>query len=57
MNIVSTSNLYTEVLDPSVSVFRDGALEEVWVYMNSQSWDTHDEIQFSRSVMSDSATP
>ena len=60
MNIVSPSNVYIEVLEPSVSVFRDGALKDVWVYMSSQSWDPHDEIQFrqfSRSVVSDSATP
>ena len=60
MNIVSASNVYTEVLEPSMSVFRDGALKDVWVYMSSQSWDPHDEIQFSQfshSVVSDSATP
>ena len=60
MNIVSPSNVYIEVLEPSVSVFRDGALKDVCVYMSSQSWDPHDEIQFhqfSHSVVSDSATP
>ena len=57
MNIVSPSNLYTEFLDPIVSAFRDGALEDVRAYMSSQSWDPRDEIQFSCSVVSDSATP
>ena len=57
MNIVSPSNLYTEFLDPTVSVFRDGTLEDVRAYMSSQSWDPHDEIQFGHSVVSDSVTP
>ena len=57
MNIVSPSNLYTEFLDPIVSAFRDGALEDVRAYMSSQSWDPRDEIRFSCSVVSDSATP